>query len=227
MPLLPQVPAPKLTCLMWGETELLIAKLKFGRRSVLQYDKFDPKLEGATLKEYIYEHKPHVDLTLIHATLSKSLYYMLGRWLKPRADRTIRANVTSNVTQVSWRLTWHTWRLTWHRCRVASWICSLNKSARVKHRYCTGIWNGDIARAVLIAPEVTEHYGNDAIGTRIGSPSGTSSFLLVATEATLEKSLFKTGSEIVAHAYEAAKNFHVKIFVLENFRKSWPITKIF
>ena len=60
-----------------------------------------------------------------------------------------------------------------------------------------------IARAVLIAPEVTEHYGNNAIGTRMGSLSGPSLFLLVAIKATLEKSSVKTGSEVAAHTYEA------------------------
>ena len=67
-----------------------------------------------------------------------------------------------------------------------------------------------IACAVLIAAEVTEHYGNDAIGTRMGSLSGTSSFYLVAVNATLEKSSFKTSSEVAAHAYGAAETLRVR-----------------
>ena len=54
--------------------------------------------------------------------------------------------------------------------------------------------------AVLIALKVTEHYGNVAIGTRMASPSGTSSFLLVAVKATLENSSFRTRFEVAAHA---------------------------
>ena len=53
--------------------------------------------------------------------------------------------------------------------------------------YTTGLEMETYARAVLIAPEITEHYRNDAISTRMGSPSGTSSFLLVTIKATLEK----------------------------------------
>ena len=45
----------------------------------------------------------------------------------------------------------------------------------------------------------------------MASPSGTSSFLLVAVNgyATLEDSSFKTGSEIAAHAHEAAETLRV------------------
>ena len=71
-------------------------------------------------------------------------------------------------------------------------------------------------------PEVTEHYGNDAIGTRMGSRSGTSSSLLVAIKDTLEKSLFKTGSEVAAHAYEAAKTLRVQC---ENEASEVPYTE--
>ena len=67
-----------------------------------------------------------------------------------------------------------------------------------------------IACAVLIAPKVTEHYGNDSIGTRMGSPSGTSSFLLLEIKAMLEKSSFKTESEAAAHVYEAAETLIVQ-----------------
>ena len=66
-----------------------------------------------------------------------------------------------------------------------------------------------IACAVLIAPEVTEHYGNEAIST-MGSPSETSLFLLGAIKATLEKLSFKTGSEVVAHVYGAAETLRVR-----------------
>ena len=43
----------------------------------------------------------------------------------------------------------------------------------------------------------------------MASPSGTSSFLLVAVNATLEHSSFKTGSEVAAHAHEAAETLRV------------------
>ena len=43
-----------------------------------------------------------------------------------------------------------------------------------------------------------------------GSPSGTSSFLLVAIKATLDKLSFKTGSEVAAHAYEAVDTLRVR-----------------
>ena len=44
----------------------------------------------------------------------------------------------------------------------------------------------------------------------MASPSGTSSFLLVAVNATLENSSFKTGSEVAAHAYEVAETLRVR-----------------
>ena len=43
----------------------------------------------------------------------------------------------------------------------------------------------------------------------MGSLSGTSSFLLVAIKATMEKLSFKTGSEVAGHAYEAAQTLRV------------------
>ena len=69
--------------------------------------------------------------------------------------------------------------------------------------YTTGLETETIACVVISAPEVTEHYGNDAIGTRMRAPSGTL-FLLVAIKAALEKWSFKTESELDAHVYEAA-----------------------
>ena len=43
----------------------------------------------------------------------------------------------------------------------------------------------------------------------MGSPSGISSFLIVAIKGTVEKSSFKKGSEVAAHAYEAAETLRV------------------
>ena len=79
-----------------------------------------------------------------------------------------------------------------------------------------------IACSVLVASKVAEHRGNDAISTRMGSPSGTSSVLLVAVNATLEKSLFKMGSEVSAHAYEAAETLRIRC---ENETNEVPFTE--
>ena len=73
----------------------------------------------------------------------------------------------------------------------------------------TGIGNGDNYHLScvlsLLRQKLQKHYGNDTIITSMASYSGTSSLLLVALNTTLDKSLFKTGSEVAAHAYEAMR----------------------
>ena len=79
--------------------------------------------------------------------------------------------------------------------------------------YVTGIRNGDdyhLSRVLsLLRRKLLKHYGTDAIGARMASPSGTSSFVLVAVNATMENSSLKTGSEVAALAYEAAETLWV------------------
>ena len=88
--------------------------------------------------------------------------------------------------------------------------CITRKLNHIIDTYTTGLETETYAAGVLIAMEVTENYRNDTIGTRMGSPSGTSSFVLVAIKVTMEKSSFRTGSEVAAHACEAAETPRVR-----------------
>ena len=84
----------------------------------------------------------------------------------------------------------------------------------------------------LLRRKLQKHYGNEAIGTRIliythfcaymAFHSGTSSFLPVAVNATLEDSSFKMGSELAAHSHEAAETLR---FWCENEMNQVPYTE--
>ena len=84
----------------------------------------------------------------------------------------------------------------------------------------------------LLRRKLQKHYGNDAIGTSIliytpfcaymESPSGTSSFVLIAVNAMLEDSLFKMRSEVAAHSHKAAESLRVWC---ENKTNEEPYTK--
>ena len=81
------------------------------------------------------------------------------------------------------------------------------------YTHVTRIGNGDnyyLSRALsLLWQKLQKQYGNDAIGTSMVSPSCTASFLLVAVNATLEDSSFKTRSEVATHAHEAVETLRV------------------
>ena len=91
------------------------------------------------------------------------------------------------------------------------------------YTHVTVIENGNnyrLSRVLsLLLRKLQNLCGNDAVGTStliyrhfyayMASPSGTSSFILVAVNAKLENSSFKTLSELVCHPHESAETLRV------------------